>query len=326
MGKLLLKLAAILGVPILLLYSYVLIFPTYYMDKEYTSMEQQKDYVNKNNSYNDILIIGDSTAKADMLAYDIGNMSVYNISLEACTSVESYVSMRNYLKSHSVPETVIMIFSPMSLASNEYFYTRILYCGFYSRSEMTEMYKKGRELNDPYWNADGVGIDILRYYLRDPVLFLPAIRNSNFFGRYDVNTGYYKQLEQDKGWMTIGNADESYEQDFIAGLDTFEVLPMQNYYFHQLIDLCEENDIEVIIEQAPIKESSVGEIRENVISEYEEYFRQLKKDHPDITVNSSLVYYGNEYFGDYAHLNIKGAEKFTEEIFDKYFADEDTAA
>ena len=238
MKKLFFKLISALSVPVILWYLYTLNFPMYFMDDEYPHCIQQKDYVNRNSDHNDILIIGDSAAKADMLPYSIGDMSVYNISLSSATSVEAYISLRNYLENHGAPETVIAMFSVKSLTSNEWLHTRMLYFHYYSLSELTELYKQGRELKDPYWNADGMGLDMLRYYLRDPVLYLPAIRNSNFVGRYDVNTGVYEQAAQERGWITFGTDEDNYDESDIEKLEHFEVVPMQDYYIHKIIELC----------------------------------------------------------------------------------------
>ena len=319
MKKILLKLIAALSVPIILWYSYVLIFPVYYMDGEYPHNKQQKDYVNLNTDHNDILIIGDSAAKADMLTYSVNGMSVYNIALSSATSVEAYISLRNYLEDHDAPEAVIALFSVRSLTSNEWLRTRMLYFHYYSLPELYELYKKGSELNDPYWNADGIEVSILRYYFRDPTLYLAAICNSNFFGRYETNTQVYEQAAQDRGWLVFGTDEDNYDTADIENLEHFEVMPMQDCYIRKIIELCRENDIDIIIEQPPIKESAASGTLENVITEFEEYFTRLQEDHPDARINTSPVFYSNTYFCDYAHLNPKGAEKFSEEIYAKYF-------
>ncbi|MCH5193785.1 MAG: hypothetical protein J1F11_07490 [Oscillospiraceae bacterium] len=322
MKKLLLKLISVLSVPIILWYLYALNFTAYYMDDEYPHCMQQKDHVNNSSDYNDIIIIGDSATKADMLAYSVGDKSVYNISLSSATSVEAYISLRNYLENHGSPETVIAMFSVKSLTSNEWLRTRMLYFRYYSLSELSELYKKGRELKDPYWTADGIEGDMLRYYLRDPGLYLPAVRNSNFFGRYDANTRIYEQTAQDRGWLSFGTNENNYDEADIEKLEHFEVVPMQDYYIHKIIELCEEKDIDLIIEQIPIKESALEETDENVLDEFEGYFTELQNDYPDVTINPSPVFYSNVYFCDYAHLNPVGAEKFTAEIYDKYFPDD----
>lgn len=319
MKKLLLKLIAALSVPVILWYLYVLIFPVYYMDDEYPHNKQQKDYVNLSSDHNDILIIGDSAAKAAMTAHSIDGMSVYNIALSSATSVETCISLRNYLENHDAPEAVIALFSFRSLTSNEWLETRMFYFHYYSLPELYELYKNGRELDDPYWNADGIESDILRYYLRDPKLYLAAIYNSNLFGRYEKNTQIYKQAEHDRGWLVFGTSEDNYDTADIEKAEHFDVMPMQDYYLRQIIELCKENDIRIIIEQPPIKESAISGTRENVISEFEEYFTKLQEEYPDALIDTSPIFYSNTYFCDYGHLNPKGAEKFTEEIYAKYF-------
>lgn len=323
MKKILLKMISVLIVPFILLYLYILLFPMCYMNNEYPIWKQQKDYVNKNNDHNDVLIVGDSSAKTGILTSGFDGMNVYNISILSGTSVEIYVSLRNYLENHDAPGSVIMMFSVRDLISNGYLYDYILFFNYYSWQEMNEMYEKGQELNDPYWGSDIIKTYMLKSYLRDPMHYMTAVNNSGFFGRYPSNKKRYEQLENDRGWMIMGTNDENYDADYISELEHFEVLPMQDNYIRQIIELCEENDIEIIIEQAPIKESSRGMIRENVVSEFEEYFGQLQKDYPDAKIESTLVYYSNNYFTDVDHVNLRGAEKFTAEIFDKYFTDND---
>ena len=324
MKKLLLKLIAALSLPIFLSYLYVMIFPMYYLNADCITFRYQRDYVHKNSDYNDVLIMGDSIGQSGILTYGIDNMDTYNIALMSATSAEMYIALRNYLENHDAPQAVIMIFSSVSLVENVHLSDFAFRSEYYSWSELTELYKKGHELKDPYWDASGIEFDILRNYLRDPTLFLPVVNERSFFTRYDINIKQYNNLVQHKGWMSYGEEEENFETDYIAQTDHFEVLPMHDHYIRQIIELCEENGIRIIIEQPPIKESSIGNIRENVISEYEGYYRELQEDHPYAVINPSIVYYSNEYFGDYTHLNQDGAKKFTEEIFDKYFPEDNT--
>lgn len=319
MGKLLLKLASAAMVPVVLWYVYILSFPMYYLDIEYPGWIQQKDYVNKNSDYNEILVFGDSSAKCSICTDCDDNLGIYNLALAGSISAESYVSLRNYLKAHEKPETVIVMFAALTLVSQLSFFDRTLYFNFYSMPELIEMYNKGQELNDPFWASNGIESEILKYYLKYPDYYLAAVNNSNLFDRYDENMERYMQLEQSKGWISYGTADGNYDDDFIATLQEFKVGTIEDFYIRKIIELCEENGIEIIIEQPPIKESSISVISESVVSEFEGYFRQLQKDYPYAIINTSLVYYENEYFGDVHHLNREGAERFTAELIDKYF-------
>ena len=319
MAKLLLKLASAAMVPVVLWYVYMLVFPMYYMDDEYPYWKQQKDYVNNNGECNDIIILGDSTTKAAFCTDCDDNLSIYNLALGGATSAEMYVTLRNYLKAHDKPKTVVMMFAAKNLVSHPKFWDRTIYFNFYSWSELEELYKKGQELNDPFWTEDGVELKLLKYYFKDPNRYLAAVNNSSFFGRYSENVNLYEQLERDKGWMSFGTSDGAYGENFISTLESFETGSMEDNYIRRIIELCGENDIEVIVEQPPVKASAIGEIRENVLSEYEGYFLQLQQDYPYARVNTSLAYYDNVYFGDEDHLNRKGAEMYTAEIIDKYF-------
>ena len=325
MKKLLLKLITVLSLPVILSYLYVLIFPDYYMNTDQTAWMWQKDHVTGNSDHNDIIIMGDSCAQSGILPYDKDGLNVYNLSIFSCTSVEMYISLRNYLENHDAPQAVVMMFSVKNYFPHDWLYEDRIYeytfsTEYYSVSEAYELYKKGRELDDPIWGSYNILFNILNYYyLKNPVIFLPALNNGNFFGRYDANKWQYEYLEQNKGWMSWGNEAESYANDYIAGLKHFNVMPMQDYYLRQMIELCRENDIKIVIEQPPAKESSIGNIPENVINEFEGYFTQLQQDYPYAFINTSLTYYSNDNFTDADHLNLRGAEKLTAEIFDKYF-------
>lgn len=319
MAKLLLKLASAAMVPVVLWYVYMLVFPMYYMDDEYPYWKQQKDYVNSNSDYNDILILGDSTAKSDICTDLDDDLSMYNLAIGGATSTELYVSFRNYLKVHDKPKAVIMMFASRTLVSNPSFWGRTIYFNFFSWSELEELYEIGKELNDPIWTSDWLRLNILRYYFKDPNHYLAAVNNSSLFGRYSENVNMYEQVERDKGWMLFGTEDGAYGENYLTTLESFKVGPMEDYSIRRIIELCEENDIEIIVEPPPAKTSDLGEIQENVLSEYEAYLQQLQQDYPYALVNTSLAYYDNEYFGDDNHFNRKGAEMYTAEIIDKYF-------
>ena len=104
----------------------------------------------------------------------------------------------------------------------------------------------------------------------------------------------------------------------ITGKQHFQVLPIIDYYMDKCIEQCEENGIQVIIEQHPINESTYANMSNEYKQEYMDYMKSLKEKYPEIIVNTEYNICESDWLGDFSHLNENGATKFTMQLKEKY--------
>ena len=89
-------------------------------------------------------------------------------------------------------------------------------------------------------------------------------------------------------------------------------------YFDKLLKLLDESGTEVMIIQSPVNEASMEVITDEFLSGYKEMLLDKTRDY-DFIVETDIYAYDNKYFGDNNHLNRSGAEKFSQEIKNRYF-------
>ena len=87
---------------------------------------------------------------------------------------------------------------------------------------------------------------------------------------------------------------------------------------NKCIQLCEDNGIQVIIEQHPINMSTYANMQEGFKEEYIDYMKNLQKKYPNIIVNTDFGLVSEDWLGDFSHVNENGATQFTNMIIEKY--------
>ena len=296
-------------------------FPMYYMDDEYAMYKQQREYCNtpvaEGEMDNEILIFGDSRAKAGFVPKLLSE-DAYNLALGGATPIEGYYSLKEYLENHEKPETVVLAYAPMHYMDVDTLWTRTVYFHNIDREDFFEILRtaKGYEKTDKIL-IDNYLLEYAMYACYMPNKYATALKNSGFVFRHDQTVAKYEDMKANKGHTFYGTAEyssgvngEAHEMDFVPS-DIIDA------YLRKMIGLCEENGIQVMIEQLPMNETSYGILQPEFKEHYKSYMMELATAYPNVRVAVKPYCYNNEYFGDADHLNAKGCE-----VFSKYIASE----
>lgn len=312
----------ILIVPLfVLLLLYCALFPMYYMDEEYAMYKQQRTYClgdERDDKERDILILGDSRAKAGFVPASLSK-GAYNLALGGATPVEGYYSLREYLAHHKKPQTLIVAYAPMHYMDVDTLWTRTVYFHNIASKDFWEIVgnAKGCSRSEKIL-IDHYPLEYMMYMLYFPNKYATALKNAGFFFRHQRIVTKYQEMEEHLGHTLYGTENgcggvngEAHEMDFSCS----DVIDL---YLGRLLGLCRDEDIEVILEQLPMNETSYGILQPDFKAHYKEYMLQLMDKYPEVTVNPGIYCYDNAYFGDADHLNAEGCEIFTEYIREKY--------
>lgn len=317
------KLAALILPFFIVLPLYCRCFPYRYMDGEYAMYRQQYDYVMGSASSDEqpsVLIIGDSRAKA---AFDPARLedgaSFYNLSLGGTTPIEGYYTLKNYLLCHEAPETVVICYAPMHYMDVDTLWTRAVYFHTFSQEDFEDMTAQAVRFED----TENVLIEHYRleywmYRLYLPNKYATALKKSLFTGRRQVNLQKYAEMEALKGHTFYGTAEYSDGVDGEAKVDDFQDSDMIVWYLQRMIDLGRENDIRIIVEQAPVNETSYRIFTQEFKTHFRAFMGELAQRNPDIPVFADFYCYPNDCFGDADHLNLHGVEVFCGQMREKY--------
>ncbi len=303
-------------VPLLALCLYTALFPFGYMDEEYPSWKYQKDASLGEASY-DTLILGDSTAKAGLIP-DLLSDEVINLSMGGSTPIEIYYTLERYLNHHEAPENVLIMFTPYHYSFLDTFWQRTMYFNYLDIGEAFEVLRNANLSSEKAILTDTYLLDSLSYRLRLPNKYLPAMYNSGLIGRYDTNQDIYSAIAANRGQYYFGTADGCSDYNYESNYTALNLSPMVDLYLRKLLDLCAENNIRVVLEQAPMNTASYNRLNSVYVEEYTAYMDLIANDYPDISIDTVIAHYEDAFFGDASHLNEKGATRFTQEILNDY--------
>ena len=313
--------SAIFIMPVLLffisIYVAFAIFPMYFFDGEYAMYKQQKDYIYNNTDYNKVIILGDSKAKA---AYSPLLLSdeTYNLSLGGTSFVEGYYSLKEYLDHNKAPETVFISFTSIHFMDFDRFWTRSVYFHRLSDADIKEIYNTALLYGESDEIAENYNELRLQYKYYSFEKYGKPFLNALDGNRYEKNSETYRDLNDSKGQINFGDKEYCDALGPEREYSDFEPLDIMDHYLRITIDMCIENDIDVIVDTLPMNEATYNFCEESYLQGYSDYMNKLQSDYPQIIVNTDLCYYGNEYFGDATHFNSKGTEKYSEYIKNKY--------
>ena len=322
--KICVKLIALILPFFIVLPLYCRFFPFYYLAEEYAMYRQQYDFVLQENTQAadpSVLIIGDSRAKA---AFDPALLSddenaVYNLSLGGTTAIEGYYTLKNYLEHHEKPETVVVCYAPMHYMDVDTLWTRCIYFHTFLSEDFEDLVTQAQRFEDTRnILIDHYRLEYLMYKLYLPNKYATALKKSAFVMRHQTTTQKYANMVEFRGHTFYGTAEYSDGVDGEAKVSDFENSDIIAWYLQRLIDLCREQGITVIVEQAPVNETSYGIFTPDFKEHYRGFMNQVAEQNTDFAVYPDFYCYPNDCFGDADHLNSRGVEIFCGQIRSKY--------
>lgn len=301
--------------PLWVLMLYASLFPMNYMEIEYPAWVQQLDFAKKGTAY-DILIIGDSRSKAGLIPDEL-SPHTYNMSVGGATSIEMFYTLTKYLENHQAPSYAFLIFAPKHVTEIDNWNQTLLY-NYLDFKELAQVYYHAARFHDPTVCSGFYVKDYFFYKTRFPTRYLLFMHNAGFIGNRRANMEKYKELNESRGHMLYGTDPGNDLFNYEVSYKSFQKSPLVDYYYHKLLDLCMEHQIEVIVEQAPMNAGSYDFLTPSYYDGYVHYMKSIQEEYPSITLNPYVPRYDNEFFGDTNHLNLKGATKFSHELRNKY--------
>ncbi len=310
----LLKKIILVSIPLIAIVAAAFLLPMSYMSQEYVIWEEERNYVNYPEHTAPALIIGDSRAKSSILPDALtDDKSIYNIAIGGATPIEMYYAVKNHIKNNGAPKQAVIIFAPYHFCDIDN-WDQTLYNNYLSISEITEVYKKAVEFNDPVILKDGWLTDSVAFRLRLPNKYLAQMYEARFIGYRARNWDKFNSIRSESGYCEYGSEPGNDGESYEVHHEYFDSSPIVLYYFDRLLGLLIKNNADVTILQAPINETSSERIKKDFVDGYFSYLEEVEKKYGNITVMKEIPTFENEYFGDNNHLNRRGAEKYTDMI------------
>ena len=281
--------------------------PAYIWNKEATNKTQEKRY--------DVIILGDSLANASYLPAALSD-SCLNLSLGGTTPMETYYVINDWLKYNPAPKVCYLSFMDFHLQRVDCFWTRSIYTHRYALNEEIAMLSLAVKFEESSILQEDYLTQFIEYGLNLPNRYMTAILNAGFNRRKENNLLLMDGVDL-RGGAYVANQDE-YDASADILYDSFSVAPLFDAYYRKIIELCLKNDIQVRIVKMPLPDNAVFSGQYN--SEVYAYYSALQEAYPGISVDW-LKQYPKNNFRDAAHMNYRGALRFSTEIKEMYPVD-----
>lgn len=314
------KLIALILPFFILLPLYCSLFQSCYLDDEYAMYQQQKDCVSGKIDMDKVrvLVLGDSRTKAGFKPTLLWE-ETYNIALGGATPIEGYYSLKEYLSNHESPETVVIAYAPMHYMDVDTLWTRSVYFHTLDKEDFRDLAKRAEQFEDTESILiENYETEYLMYQLYLPNKYATALKKSLFVMRRKKTEQKYDMMVGMKGYTTYGTEEQSGGINGEAKVSDFSESDIITWYLGEIFRLCEKNEIQVVLEQTPMNETSYAILTPEFKEHYRGYMYGLAQQYPEVLIYPDFYCYPNDCFGDADHLNSHGVEVFDEFLKKKY--------
>ena len=301
----------LLILPILIIWWISYFKPMHVLDYDYALWTQQKDYIENNSDYNRILILGDSSAQFN-IDLDQGWNDTRILAVGAMRMPGLYYTLENYLKNHSAPQFVLLsVTYDRFYGDYEEFLTKGVCFHYLDKNEINEILDTSKQVGSNLLKNVS-NYEMFRYFYRTPDLFtLEALRNLSG-GAAANNEGIYKETMERKGSYSYSAPEFSMTQITKSAEEKKIYMdPLMTSYLERMIEICEQNDIKLIMVQAPINKASYDKLDQQWFGQFNAMLEPYKGR---LIEENELPVYPNEYFYSSNHLNKKGIAHYTEDL------------
>ena len=168
-----------------------------YMDGEYPYWMQQRDYARTDSDQKEILLLGDSTMKADVRAEKF-HPAAYNLALGGGTSIEMYYTLEDYLNHHPAPKMVILAFMPLHYRTEGAYWFRDTYFHYLDARRYMEVdWQMFRLEGECEFGLTFEGL------LRSPRVYAKQVLKSFIHPQADANQAIYERARRSQGRLFI---------------------------------------------------------------------------------------------------------------------------
>jgi hypothetical protein len=241
-----------------------------------------------------ILISGDSHVQTSLNPKSF--FSATNISQSAEPYIISFWKLK-YIFKHNKPNILLLGFSHHNISAfndNK----------FWDKKFSSEMFERSYIIGN-YRSLENIKIDYQEYYkifLREMCLY-PHTKHFKFVGGYNNS---YKS--------SISDLEQSINRHYYLHGKELGVSEIQIKYLYNIIKLCENHDVTLILVGSPVHTAYYKKIPSIIKKRYDEEKQRFQKNNLIIADFTETIY-DDKFYLNSDHLNEQGALKFSKSIY-----------
>nr|WP_321985796.1 hypothetical protein [uncultured Lichenicoccus sp.] len=288
-----------------------------FLDPEYAAWSAKQDLVARCD-LGDLLVLGDSRAGAGMMPTRLPGRGI-NISVGGAKPVEMYYFLRRAMACPNMPHHVLLSIDAGHFHSTDTFWERSARFGTFGVGDLHEIEAVARRTGDESLfdepRSDGFP-NLLRDYLYAtsfPTLNFASMARGGIFLRYAHNIEERDKTLRARGHHLFGDANGDSAEADDASLDSFEVLPLEGWYFEHMLQEMQARGIRVDFVTVPVNQATAKHITPQLRDGFAAYLAAAARRYPNFHVLvAPIPSLPDQYFGDvFSHLNQSGAERFS---------------
>lgn len=295
--------------PIILfsIYSYIVINDKmFYENQEYPMWLEVKNRIHTKSTYNaELIVLGDSRAKADFIPNQLTNIRSINLSVGGGTPIEGYFTLEAYLKNNKAPKKIIFSYTPTNLCGDNCYWDRTIAFNFLTDNQLEEIQKEASKLDEKSIIKNNKKFTDYMY----PVDYGSSFKNGIIGMRWFRNKIVLKECQTSRGHHFFGTEEYANGLNSEAKANVFSKSRLQDSYFNKLLNLAKSKNIKLYFYIMPFNKSSFDKVKIKYVNGYEKYIKNLSLKY-GMKLCNKVFYMENSDFGDPSHL-FKGAKMNT---------------
>jgi hypothetical protein len=303
-----------------LVWAWVVAMPMSFMEPEYAAWRAKLVMLDRCD-LGDTIILGDSRAAADIMPVRL-TFAATNLAIGGGEPIEALALLRRALACPNAPRRLILSFDAGHFSRPDLFWERSVRFGFLSAADISELRRVSFETGDmsvyeerhtdrlPSWVRDRL------YLAHFPVYDFGSLLHGAGFLRWPRNERMLAATLAQRGQYSFGTAPASHDIAVEGHLGSFKPLPVLDHYFHAILDLADQHDMQVLFLPMPINQATYERIDPALRQGFAAYLKGYADHYPRFHVAGDIIpHRPDASFGDqFCHMNPPAAERFSDEL------------
>lgn len=300
-----------------LLSAYIRVAPMRYMNVEYPMWAYTRETMNSTLERPPrLLVLGDSRAQAGFDPALVDDDTL-NLALGGTTALESYYTLRNYLRHNPPPEALVISIAPLHLTKMDSFWARTVRSFFLEQRDYAEIFALSKEIR-----SKTLGSTPWLTFIENrlPFAYFSDLVSGEFALREEQNRAVYDYVTEHRGHHHFGTMNGASAPNQEAGRGRpFKPAPYLTHYLEQLFQLAAEHDIPTFWYTMPFNEGSCATLIAGYRQAYDAFVTELAAPY-GVDILEPFNCRPDALFGDPSHLYGEGVVQETRKLYERVSA------
>lgn len=272
----------------------------------------------------DLIILGDSTARASVNPLEFNSIFAVNLGVNGGTALTAYHVLDRYNQNYGAPKCVLYISQYNWKRNYSSFFSKVVFYRYLNWENIENIWKIGAE-NGVFPATDytmlGFYTRVVRNWLYIDELPLNLIQQAYFQPkgpeqrmrfRTAVRYVLYERGFQSYRTQRVLPESQFFNENHVDFLNEFEAYETEDFYLHQLGELAEKTGTYLFYAFLPVADGSRASEVLPHIEARNDHMKDVLSDAKTAVPIPLPLTLPRKYFHDFSHMNVDGAKYLTD--------------